>query len=194
MTKANCSVDGCASDALARGWCSRHWQRWKRNGDPLLGRDRQNISDAERFWGRVEKTSGCWKWTGTLNDNGYGVISIDGRHVRAHRYAWNLLRGDIGEGMQLDHRCRNRACVNPDHLREVTNKQNQEHTYARSNNTSGYRGVTFNKLKGKWSVLVKHDGANHFGGYFTDVHEAGRVARDLRNELFTHNDMDRIAS
>jgi hypothetical protein len=96
--------------------------------------------------------------------------------------------------MQIDHRCRHRECVRPEHLRVVTNKQNQEHISMRSTNTSGYRSVTFNKRRNKWAVLVGHNGRNYFGGNFSDVHEAGAAAKELRNELFTHNDLDRNAA
>lgn len=190
-----CSIPECESKALARGWCSRHWQRWSRHGDPTAGGiDRPNIPTNARFWSKVQKTSDCWLWVGLLNDSGYGLFSVRNKHLRAHRFAWTLLVGEIGEGKQIDHRCRNRACVNPDHLREVTNKQNAEHKAMSPTNTSGYRGVTFSKLRGKWVVLVGHNGTNHSGGYFDDVHEAGGAAKNLRNELFTHNDLDRVAS
>lgn len=194
-SKNQCSIPECDSKVLARGWCSRHWQRWKRHGNPTAGGTaRPTLSADVRFWAKVNKTPGCWLWVGLLNDSGYGLFSYHSKPLRAHRFAWTLLVGETGDGKQLDHRCRNRACVRPDHLREVTNKQNAEHTGMRASNTSGYRGVTFSKLRGKWVVLVGHNGTNHTGGYFDDVHEAGVVAKRLRNELFTHNDLDRVAS
>ena len=187
-----CSVEGCANRHLARGLCSRHYQRMTRHGSPTDGqRDRPKLSAVDRFWSKVNRSAMCWEWAGTMNDQGYGMFRHDSKNERAHRYVWKLLIGEIPEGGQIDHRCRNRACVNPDHLRLATNKQNAEHVGPRSNNTSGYRGVTFNKRRNKWSVLVGHGGRNYSGGYFTDVHEAGAAAKALRNELFTHNDLDR---
>jgi hypothetical protein len=192
MSNDVCSIPECESKTLARGWCSRHWQRWQRNGHPLAGGiDRPRVEPTTRFWSKVEKTDTCWVWAGTMNDSGYGLFPFEGKNERAHRFAWALLVGEIEDGKQIDHRCRNRACVRPEHLRVVTNKQNQEHISKRSTNTSGYRGVTFNKRKNKWAVLVGHEGRNHFGGNFDDVHEAGASAKALRNELFTHNDLDR---
>jgi hypothetical protein len=85
------------------------------------------------FWARVNKTAagGCWEWTSTAKTRpdryGYGLYStrINGRRVQlVHRIAWELLRGPIPAGMQLDHLCRNRLCVNPDHLEPVTNREN----------------------------------------------------------------------
>lgn len=87
------------------------------------------MSDAlARFWAKVQVTSsGCWLWTGTLSAKGYGRFRPNGnmnRRVMAHRFAYEILVGLIPEGKQLDHKCRNRACVNPDHLEVVTNHEN----------------------------------------------------------------------
>jgi hypothetical protein len=78
---------------------------------------------ADRFWARVEKTDGCWEWQGKLNQ-GYGVVWDSGRVRQAHRFAWELLRGAIPDGLTLDHLCRNRRCVNPGHLEPVTAVEN----------------------------------------------------------------------
>lgn len=95
-------------------------------------------SAAFRFWTKVNRSgpwpllrhlSGrCWMWTASLRADGYGQFRIggraDGRTVRAHRVAYELLIGPIPEGLVIDHLCRNRACVNPDHLEPVTHKVN----------------------------------------------------------------------
>lgn len=80
---------------------------------------------AERFWSKVEKTGSCWPWTGFCDRKGYGQFSPkSGVTKKAHRYAYELLVGPIPEGLQLDHLCRVRNCVNPDHLEPVTNREN----------------------------------------------------------------------
>lgn len=79
-------------------------------------------SDIARFWRKVDKTEDCWNWTATKS-NGYGNFTYNGMDIRAHRFSV-LLKQEIPPKMVLDHMCRNRSCVNPDHLRIVTNRQN----------------------------------------------------------------------
>lgn len=73
--------------------------------------------------------SSCWLWTASLNRNGYGLTGYtasDGtrRSIVAHRFVYQTLVGPIPEGLQLDHLCRVRCCVNPDHLEPVTQREN----------------------------------------------------------------------
>lgn len=79
----------------------------------------------DRFWNKVDvgHPLGCWVWT-AWKDDGYGRIDVDGRGVMAHRWSYQALVGPIPEGMQLDHLCRVRSCVNPDHLELVTSAEN----------------------------------------------------------------------
>lgn len=79
----------------------------------------------ERFWGRVAKTETCWLWTGRLTEKGYaGKVGYQGKHYAPHRLAYELLTGPIPDGLVLDHLCRVRNCVNPDHLEPVTAEEN----------------------------------------------------------------------
>ena len=77
-----------------------------------------------RFWSKVEKTDTCWLWTASKNHNGYGIFDINGKTQRAHRLSYELYKGKIPDGLQIDHLCRVRHCVNPDHLEAVTRKEN----------------------------------------------------------------------
>jgi hypothetical protein len=93
----------------------------------------------------------------------------------------------------IDHRCRNRACVNPSHLRPVTYKQNGENRSKASRNTTGVRNVYLIK-DGVYRVTVGHNKGYVNGGRFHTLEEAAEAARQLRLSLFTHNDADRSAA
>jgi hypothetical protein len=78
---------------------------------------------------KLKKTSivmdgDCWMWTGPSNPGGYGTAAFEGQKTTAHRVLYQLIKGPIPEGMDLDHLCRNRLCVNPEHLEPVTRGEN----------------------------------------------------------------------
>lgn len=79
---------------------------------------------SERFWAKVDKTDTCWLWTGATARNGYGQVGIDGRTRSAHRVSYEALVGPIPDGLVIDHLCRVRHCVNPDHMEPVTSGEN----------------------------------------------------------------------
>jgi hypothetical protein len=82
---------------------------------------------AERFWVKVQKSDGCWTWTGATQAGGYGrfmVASNPRTLVLAHRYSYEQLVGPIEGDLTIDHLCRNRSCVNPAHLEPVTREEN----------------------------------------------------------------------
>ena len=74
--------------------------------------------------GYVIQENGCWEWVGHRNNKGYGVWGVFKHPYLAHRRMYERVRGTIPEGLQLDHLCRNKPCVNPDHLEAVTAREN----------------------------------------------------------------------
>jgi hypothetical protein len=82
-------------------------------------------ADIARFEARIayEPMSGCWLWLGT-SSRGYGKLSLRGRNVWAHRFAYEAYVGPIPAGLELDHLCRQHCCVNPEHLEAVTHREN----------------------------------------------------------------------
>jgi hypothetical protein len=80
----------------------------------------------ERFWAKVDKTESCWLWTASCNGGGYGMFrdAVMERRADAHRFSYEFHVGAIPAGLVLDHLCRNRNCVNPEHLEAVTQRVN----------------------------------------------------------------------
>lgn len=187
-----CSIAGCERKAYSRngpsdGWCRRHHLSWRKYGDPLVGLRRA-------FEERVDKSAGpegCWLWTGGTVPNlwgDYGYFHNQYVHRLAYMFAHNL--DALPAGMEIDHVCHTRLCVNAQHLRLVTSSQNKEHRLgAQSNSRTGVRGVI--KTGDRFRAVVRRNGVNVYAGTYRTVEEAGEAARLKRLELFTHNDVDR---
>lgn len=97
-------------------------------------RRRVIVAASARFWSKVDKdhgkpldlrdlSTGCWEWVAGTSW-GYGQFSLQGGNIQAHRYAYELLVGPIPEGLDIDHLCMCRRCVNPAHLEPVTRGEN----------------------------------------------------------------------
>lgn len=103
----------------AKGWVRGHPLRF------ILGHAgrgaRKPVSDVDYLL--VEET-GCWEWQRGIGPDGYGHAKRNGVQGGAHRYYYEQAKGPIPDGLEIDHLCRNRACVNPDHLEAVTRSVN----------------------------------------------------------------------
>ena len=99
--------------------CNRDNQRKYRERKGIAGK-----TPEQRFWSHIRKEdNGCWRWTGNINSvTGYGRFCVKYVEHVAHRYSYELLVGTIPEGLQLHHLCRNRWCVNPNHLLPITSR------------------------------------------------------------------------
>lgn len=124
MTEKRCLVNGCDGDMRhgGRGYCSTHHARLQRHGtisDPVYR------TAAERFQAFIEvEGDGCWRWVGGISSTGYGKFWLDGKTIPAHRVSYEMHVGVIPGGMEIDHLCRVRSCVNPEHLQPVTGREN----------------------------------------------------------------------
>lgn len=147
--KRFCPVEDCGKPAFGHGFCGKHWKRWRKTGDPL-GFVRRP-SPEERFWQRVDKNGPqsdvggrCWTWTGAKSSLGYGRVTIHRKTWLTHRYAYTLIVGEIPNGLELDHLCRNASCCNPGHLEPVTHRENM----LRGNGMSGRHARSTHCVRG----------------------------------------------
>ena len=94
-----------------------------------------------RFWSYVDASGDCWEWNGGVGSAGYGVFYIGRENGRkrfegAHRFAWQTLVGPITDGLTIDHLCKNKTCVNPDHMELVTLAENSRRNWMSRANRS----------------------------------------------------------
>lgn len=169
-----CDFEGCYEEVHARGLCPAHHAQWYQ-GTPLRPVNPKTTPE-ERFWRHVEKGADCWEWSGS-KEGDRGRFWGRGRLELAHVFSYEIHNGvKVSEGREIDHKCQNPGCVNPRHLREVTRSVNAQNKKLNVKNTSGYKGVHWNKKLRRWSSRVRSGGKSIYVGHFEDVHEAGKAA------------------
>jgi len=150
-------------------------------------------SDRARFWSKVDASGECWTWQASKTWAGYGRFRLPHKTLSAHRFSYLMEYGAIPDDLIIDHSCRNRDCVRPEHLRLVTWKQNSENKSESGQGCkSGVRGVHWLKDIGQWQARVGHAGRIHYAGTFKTVEEARSAVVTLRRNLHTHNTVDRV--
>lgn len=88
------------------------------------------------FWSKTDKTGECWEWTAGGHKFGYGEFRVAGKLIRAHRYSYEIHKGEIPAGFGINHTCDNPKCVNPDHLYAGTQRDNLNDALSRSRHSN----------------------------------------------------------
>lgn len=113
----------------------------------------------KRFWEKVEKTEGCWKWRASVNQRGYGRFGVSsGKGVNAHRVSWVIHNGQIPGDLFVCHKCDNPPCCNPEHLFLGTRQQNVDDMILKKRGkhfkTSDFFGVNWHSGNERWVSFI----------------------------------------
>ena len=131
-----------------------------------------------KFFSKIKKVDNCWIWMGYKNKDGYGRFAIKNTKIYAHRFSYELFKQDISKILEIDHLCRNRKCVNPQHLEAVTHKENI------------MRGSSFsakNKIKNNCPQGHQYNKENTYRNPFTRKRFC-RICNKLAQRKFKQNE------
>src|SRR5262252_2328820 len=145
-----CSVPYCQERCWGHGYCSRHYQAWRKYGDPtkVVQKQHHGLTLHERYDRYTKRGEECWQWIGHKDPNGYGRLNVDGYPMLAHRVAYLVKYGSIPEGMFVLHKCDHPWCVNPAHLFLGTQSDNLQDMYDKGRDRKrGLKGSEHHRAK-----------------------------------------------
>lgn len=125
-------------------------------------------------------TDDCWLWARLVDWNDYGVVVVSGLHKKAHRVVYEALVGEVPQGLELDHLCNIKRCINPNHLEAVTHKENIIRSFKRGRGAGRTHG---DNLCMRGHMLSKdniYESTSPTGGYIRTCKVCKKVADKLR--------------
>lgn len=164
-----CSEYGCERPERSDGKCWGHLHGTHSEFHPRRPRNPVTRSP-ERVFDYVD-VGDCWEWQAYKDKDGYGKFRFDNKHHRAHRFVYELLVGDIPDGLVTDHLCKNTSCVNPDHLEPVTVAENLR------------RGESIQARNARKRECIRGHEYSEHGGMSSDGYRFCRTcAREMKRE------------
>lgn len=177
-----CTIKGCSNRHEAKGFCVKHYKRLKKYGNPIAPSRRDHRAgrirgvdvliplgicgkDGDAIVSQIDKWVECYFWH--KSNSGYATARINGRLVMMHR-----LLVDCPAGSEIDHINRNKLDNRRVNLRVVSRAENSLNVGLRNTNTSGYKGVSWNKSARKYSAQITHKGTSYYLGVYEDPQEA----------------------
>jgi hypothetical protein len=143
----NCSIENCENKYIAKEFCKKHYQKYKKYGDPLAGKYSQNKAGSKEYISENSEIdiNNCWIWKRFKNKKKYGKAHFQGRDIYAHRLSYLTFIGEIPNNLYVLHNCDITACVNPKHLflgdqednmKDMVNKNRQARLRGENNRNS----------------------------------------------------------
>jgi hypothetical protein len=181
-TKSLCSFPDCGNASHSRGWCKKHYRRWERHGDPA---GKYAFHGEQEEWIKAKAAydgDECLIWPFFINPNGYGRARKSGKAIGAHTYMCELIRGPSpGDEYETAHSCRQRACINPAHVRWATKPENMQDKTADGTQLLGEKNhqtklttkrvLAIRKLEGSCTLS---EAAERFDVHLSTVHRIWR--------------------
>ena len=146
-----------------------------------------------RFLEKIKiSNSGCWEWHASLNNVGYGRFFYQGKLRRAHRFSYELHKGPISEGLVIDHLCKNRRCVNPDHLYIKNIEEGLEQNYVKLiDEYKEMRKEYANELDTNQKIVVELNNQIQHGVEIKEIKEVEGIKEKSRAEIEDKTERER---
>lgn len=180
--KKSCAVNGCEGKYYGSSYCNKHYLRWKFHRDLNHVRCARYESMQEAYEAQVIKSDDCWGWNGSIDDFGYGLLTLRRVKMRAHRFSYEYQIGPIPEGIFVCHKCDHPACTNPSHLFLGTNQENIHDCVKKDRHARGERSG-HSKITQEQAVLIK-----------TLLAQGSRMINIVHEHNFTYSTVSGIKS
>ena len=150
-----CTVSSCTKKRNYKLYCSAHYHRWKKWGDPEGGTARTGAPLRFTLDAAKTKTNECIIWPYATSSNGYGNLIIDGKNCKPHIEVCKITHGEKpSSAHEAAHACRNPSCVNPKHLRWATPKENAKDKIKHGTVTKGRKAVGAAKISEAQAIQI----------------------------------------